>query len=173
MAVVVLDENGEHHLQLVAVEDQHPVEDAERSCIDDEKVVEALGSDGPNEPLRVGVRVRRPEWGSQDLGAEREGLRVIRTSVRAPQANAYAERWVGTLRRECLDWIPIFGRRHLEAVLQVYAADYNGHRPHRGLDQRAPLAAAGRPPIGQYPIPSNVRRRDRIGGLLHEYSRAA
>jgi putative transposase len=61
-----------------------------------------------------------------------QGIRVIPTPVRAPQANAYAERWVGTVRRECLDWILIFGRRHLEVVLQTYVAHYNAHRPHRG-----------------------------------------
>jgi transposase InsO family protein len=102
-----------------------------------------------------------------------EGRRVIRTPVRAPQANTYAERWVGTLRRECLDWILIFGRRHLKQVLRIYVAYYNGHRPHRGLDLRAPLAPSSPPPIGQSVNVSGVRRRDRLGGLLHEYSLAA
>ena len=102
-----------------------------------------------------------------------EGRRVIRTPVRAPQANTYAERWVGTLRRECLDWILIFGRRHLEQVFRIYVAYYNGHRPHRGLDLRAPLTPSSPPPIGQSVNVSGVRRRDRLGGLLHEYSLAA
>jgi len=61
-----------------------------------------------------------------------EGTRVIRKPVRAPRANAYAERFVGTLRRECLDWIQILGRRHLESVVQEYLAQYNTHRPNRG-----------------------------------------
>ena len=102
-----------------------------------------------------------------------EGLRVIRTPVRAPQANAYAERWVGTVRRDCLDWILIFGRRHLETVLTSYLEHYNTHRPHRALEARAPDAQPS-PPC---PSPSNpgyrVNRRDRLGGVIHEYTLAA
>jgi putative transposase len=67
-----------------------------------------------------------------------EGTRIIRTPVRAPRANAFAERFIGTLRRECLDRTLIFGRRHLDGVLANYVAHYNGHRPHRSLDQQAP-----------------------------------
>lgn len=67
-----------------------------------------------------------------------EGLRVIRTPVRAPKANAHAERFVGTLRQECLDWMLIFGRRHLESVLSEYAEHYNRHRPHRSLSLVSP-----------------------------------
>src|SRR5215218_8065127 len=62
-----------------------------------------------------------------------EGMTIVRTPVRAPNANAYAERWVGTLRRECLDRILVVNRRQLEHVLRVYAAHYNRHRPHRSL----------------------------------------
>jgi transposase InsO family protein len=102
-----------------------------------------------------------------------EGLRVIRTPVRAPQANAYAERWVGTLRRECLDWVLTFGRRHLEQVLRIYVTHYNGHRPHRGLDLQAPVVPPVPAPTGQFSTALRIRRRDRFGGLLHEYSRAA
>jgi len=72
------------------------------------------------------------------------GIRVIRTPVRAPRANAYGERWVGTLRRECLDWILILGLRHLEWVVQEYLVHYNAHRPHRGLDLHPPCPA----PVG-------------------------
>jgi putative transposase len=64
-----------------------------------------------------------------------EGIRIIKTPVRAPRANAFAERFVGTVRRECLDRILIFGRHHLEQVLAEYIANYNEHRPHRSLDQ--------------------------------------
>jgi len=67
-----------------------------------------------------------------------EGIQIIRTPVRAPRANAFAERFVGTVRRECLDRMLIFGRRHLERVLAEYLAHYNGHRPHRALGQLAP-----------------------------------
>jgi transposase InsO family protein len=69
-----------------------------------------------------------------------EGMRIIRTPIRAPNANAYAERWVGTLRRECLDRILIVGRRHLQHVAATYTLHYNEHRPHRSLGQRPPLA---------------------------------
>ncbi|MCU1662698.1 MAG: putative transposase, partial [Pseudonocardia sp.] len=94
--------------------------------------------------------------------------RIIRTPVRAPQANAIAERWIG-LRRECLDQLLITGPRHLAAVLQEYLAHYNTHRPHRSLHQHPP---AGRTP----PDPgATVRplRRDRLGGLIHEYLQVA
>ncbi len=60
-------------------------------------------------------------------------IRIIRTPVRAPRANAIAERWIGTLRRECLDHLLITGPRHLAVVLQEYVAHYNTHRPHRSL----------------------------------------
>jgi putative transposase len=97
---------------------------------------------------------------------------VIRTPIRAPRANAIAERFVGTARRECLDWILVFGQRQLERVLRAYVADYKGHRPHR-----APGLA---PPDGRIvvrlvpgPQPDCAQRRDRLGGLIHEYSLAA
>ena len=97
-----------------------------------------------------------------------QGVRVIRTPVRAPQANAFAERWVGTVRRECLDWLLILGPRHLEGVLGEYVGHYNAARPHRALALRPPL------PRGQPVAPTApVRRHDRLGGLLHEYSRCA
>src|SRR5215210_4421982 len=106
-----------------------------------------------------------------------EGIRVIRAPVRAPRARAHAERWVGTLRRECLDRLLILGRRHLESVVHVYATHYNEHRPHRSLRQRPPLA---KPPRIREAAPSaeqlqldRLRRRDRLGGLLHEYELAA
>ena len=102
-----------------------------------------------------------------------EGLEIVRTPIRAPKANAIAERFVGTVRRECLDWILIFGRRQLERVLRVYVDHYNGHRPHRALDLAAP--AGGRPALRLVTPPERgaVRRRDRLGGLIHEYSVAA
>jgi putative transposase len=106
-----------------------------------------------------------------------KGIRVIKAPVRAPGARAHAERWVGSLRRECLDRLLILGRRHLERVVRVYAAHYNEHRPHRSLAQRPPLA---KPPPRDEQARSaellpfdRVRRRDRLGGLLHEYELAA
>ena len=105
-----------------------------------------------------------------------EGIRVIKAPVRAPKARAHAERWVATVRRECLDRLLILGRRHLDAVLREYTAHYNEHRPHRALEQR--------PPLKQPPPPDQredaeviglerVRRRDLLGGLIHEYQLAA
>jgi putative transposase len=85
--------------------------------------------------------------------------------VRAPQAKAHAERWVGSLRRECLDRILIMGRGQLEQVVRAYISHHNGHRPHRSLGQRPPLA---KPPPPEAP-PRGIGRRDRLGGLLHEY----
>ena len=103
-----------------------------------------------------------------------EGVRIVRTPVRAPQANAIAERWVGSVRQECLDWVLIFGRRHLEAVLRVYVEHYNQHRPHRALGLTPP---AGDPrlvvPFSPSESPRRVRRRDRLGGLIREYEVAA
>jgi putative transposase len=101
-----------------------------------------------------------------------EGVRCMLTPVRSPKANAYAERWVGTVRRECLDWILIFSRRHLEHVLRIYVNHYNSHRPHRALAHRAPNADHQRLPM-TYPTDLPVRRRDRLGGLIHEYHLAA
>jgi hypothetical protein len=73
---------------------------------------------------------------------------VIRTPIRAPNANAFAERWVETLRAECLDWLLILGPRHLDRVLRLYVQHYNRRRPHRGLalqvfERLAPVEAAG------------------------------
>lgn len=98
-----------------------------------------------------------------------EGLTVVRTPVRAPRANAFAERWVGTARRECLDYVLIFGRRHLQRVLRAYAEHYNRARPHRGFDLEPPEP---RFDSGKA-IHREVRRRDVLGGLIHEYERAA
>jgi len=98
-----------------------------------------------------------------------EGIRIVPTPVRAPQANAYAERFVRTVRTECLDWLLILGRRHLERVLQIYAAHYNSERPHRGLALRPPEAPQLESPAGG----GAIQRRDHLGGLLHEYYRAA
>ncbi len=93
-----------------------------------------------------------------------EGVRVIKTPIRAPQANAYAERWIRTVREECLDHLLIFGRRQLEDVLLVYTTHYNERRPHRSLDLRPPTGQARALPSCVTPI-----RRDLLGGLLHEY----
>jgi putative transposase len=99
-----------------------------------------------------------------------ESIRILRTPVRAPRANAIAERWVGTLRRELLDRILIINRRHLTTVLAECVAHFNDHRPHRALSQAAPLRSLP-PPASRSPL--NLRRRDLLGGLIHEYAQVA
>jgi putative transposase len=101
-----------------------------------------------------------------------EGVEIIRTPFRAPKANAFAERWVGTVRRDCLDWIPIVSRRQLEHVLRVYVDHYNSHRPHRALGLTPPAPERRLHLVSSHP-PDHVQRRDRLGGLIQEYAAAA
>jgi len=96
------------------------------------------------------------------------GAQVIRTPVRAPNANAFAERWVGTVRRECLDHLLIVGPRHLARVLDAYVVHYNAHRPHRSLGLLPPEPRS-RPPGRALAALEDVCRRDVLGGLIHEY----
>lgn len=100
-----------------------------------------------------------------------EGTIVLRTPVRAPRANAFAERWVRSVRTECLDWILVRGRRHLEHVLRTYATHYNCERPHRGLELVTP--AYSWVPLDDGAISVRLRRHDLLGGLIHEYDAAA
>ena len=97
------------------------------------------------------------------------GTRVIRTPVRSPRANSLAERFVGTLRRECLDHVLIHGEQHLRNVLAEYARHYNGHRPHQSLQQEPPQ----RQPGNTIDITARIERRQVLGGLISEYHRAA
>jgi hypothetical protein len=97
-------------------------------------------------------------------------IRIIRTPVRAPRANAIAERFVGSVRRELLDRILIINQRHAVAVLHQYEHHYNDHRPHRTLGQAAPLRPLPQPTTN---ATNGVRRRDRLDGLLHEYQQVA
>ncbi len=98
---------------------------------------------------------------------------IIGTPVQAPNANAHVERWVGSVRRECLDRLLIVDRRQLEHVLRVYVRHHNSRRPHRSLDLRAPDSidtpiTQGSPPIDT----AVVHRHDLLGGLIHEYELA-
>jgi putative transposase len=101
------------------------------------------------------------------------GLEIIRTPFRTPQANGVAERFVRTVRSECLDWLLILNDQHLEQVLHVFVEHYNGHRPHRALALTPPRPT--RPPVepaterGE----ARIQRRDRLGGVIHEYVLAA
>src|SRR6266487_3923119 len=122
------------------------------------------------QPFRFLIHDRDSKFGRAfDEIFRAEGIKVIRTPVQAPNANAFAERWVRTIRADCLDRILILGRRHLEHVLCVYRRHYNGHRPHRALELL--------PPNGLEPPPltaaTGVRRRDLLAGLIHEYEAAA
>jgi len=95
--------------------------------------------------------------------------RVIVTPLMAPRANAHVERWIGSCRRECLDWMLVVNQRHLEAILREYCTHYNQERPHRSRELRPPASRGD-------PIPSSegpIIRHSRLGGLLSEYRRAA
>lgn len=104
--------------------------------------------------------------GSADRVVEAAGIRVIKTPIAAPKANAHMERQIGSGRRECFDWMLILGRRHLERVTGEWIEHYNQARPHRGLDLRTPTARSD--PVY---ATAAVRCRSRLGGLLREYSR--
>ena len=108
--------------------------------------------------------------GSFDEVFRSEDVKIIRTPVRAPRANAFAERWVRTVRSERLDWLLVVGRRHLESILRAYAEHYNTGRPHRGLGLLTPDQRPAPPP---WACGARVGRRDILGGLIHEYERAA
>jgi putative transposase len=88
-----------------------------------------------------------------------------------PKANAIAERFVRTVRSECLDWLLILNRRHLEHVLRVYVDHYNRERPRRSLNLKAPIPEVS--VLERRGAVGDVHRRDRVGGLIHEYYQAA
>jgi len=119
--------------------------------------------------IKVLVRDRDAKFvASIDAVFAADGVRVVKTPVRAPRANAYAERWVRSVRAECLDWILIWNRRRLERVLSAYVAHYNLARPHRGVGLEAPAVTDDVPPHT-----GPIERVDVLGGLIHEYHRAA
>jgi putative transposase len=125
-------------------------------------------------PIRFLIRDRDSKYTAVfDEIFRSERIEVIRTPIRAPRANAYAERFVGTVRRECLDWILILSRRHLEHVLDVYVDHYNGHRPHRALKLVPPAPAAPTLRLVDTGPDRPIHRRELLGGLIHEYRRAA
>jgi transposase InsO family protein len=122
------------------------------------------------EELRFLIRDRDTKFtAASDVVFTSIGIQIIVTPVRDPQANAIAERWVGSVRRECTDRILIGGERHLRAVLAEYVDHYNSHRPHRSLAQQPPDGRSQQLPPGNV----HVLRRDRLGGLIHEYSQVA
>jgi transposase InsO family protein len=131
-------------------------------------------ADGPRRSrgeLQVFIRDRDTKFTSVfDAVFTSEGIRILRTPVQASRANAIAERWIGTLRREPLDRILILHRHHLEHVLAGYVAHFNHQRLHRTLHQAAPLRPLLPP---ESPSSLRLRRRDRLGGLIHEYAQVA
>jgi putative transposase len=102
-----------------------------------------------------------------------EGIEIIKTPIRSPKANAVAERFVRTARSECLDWLLILNRRQLARALRVFVQHYNGHRPHRALNLTPPDPEQPTLRLASSARPSAVTRRDRLGGLIHEYRLAA
>jgi len=129
-----------------------------------------LGLDLCDQGVRFLIRDRDSKYSLPfDEVCRSEGIRIVKTPVRAPQANGIAERFVRTIRSECLDWLLIINRRHLERVLRIYVDHYNHERPHRALELTPPRHA--KPP--PTPTVREIRRRDRLGGLIHEYYRAA
>lgn len=126
------------------------------------------------DPVKFLIHDRDTKFNSSfDEVFKSDGIRIVTTPVRAPRANAITERFVGTVRRECLDRMLIFGRHHLERILAEYSVHYNGHRPHRSLDQHAPLTVDTRPRPVYTPDVARLRRTDKLGGLIHEYKLAA
>ncbi len=122
-------------------------------------------------PFRFIIRDRDTKYVSAfDEVFRTDGTETILTPIRAPRANAFAERWVRTVRTECLDWLLIFGPRHLDRVLRIYTAHYNRHRPHRGLALAPPIGGSPSPVASTAPA---IYRRVLLGGLIHEYSRVA
>jgi transposase InsO family protein len=113
------------------------------------------------------IRDRDDKFGTAlDALALATGIRVIRTAVRAPNMNAICERFLGALRRECLDHILVLDDRHLHRVVTEYIRYFNAARPHQGLRQQTPVPAL-RPPEG------NIVALPVLGGLHHDYRRVA
>jgi putative transposase len=129
-----------------------------------------LGLDFSAQGVRFLIRDRDSKYSHPfDEVFRSEGIRIVKTPLRAPKANAIAERFVRTVRAECLDWLLILNRRHLEGVLRVYVDHYNRKRPHRALALRPPELDERR----ERSSDGEIHRRDQLGGLIHEYEREA
>ncbi|MGW3472788.1 integrase core domain-containing protein [Saccharopolyspora sp. NPDC000995] len=102
------------------------------------------------------------------------GLEIVTSGIRMPRTNSIMERWIQTCRHELLDRTLIWDQRHLLHALREFESYYNGHRPHRALNQAAPLHPLPEPITEPGQIRRlEIRRRDRLGGTLHEYQHAA
>jgi transposase InsO family protein len=128
----------------------------------------AMTDDGPAPVPQVLICDRDRKWsGDVRHRLQDAGVRVVLTPVRAPNANAYAERFVRSIKEECLDRLVPLGERHFRRAIAEYVAHYHGERNHQGLENRL---ISGEPPIT---TTGRVRRRPRLGGLLNFYERAA
>ena len=129
----------------------------------------AAGLDDTGQRFRFLIRDRDTKFtASSDAVFASIGVETIRIPVRSPRANAVAERWVRTVREECLDHLLVVSRRHLQSVLDEYLRHYNQARPHRGLQLAQPIPHPVSAPDG-----GAITRRDVLGGIVHEYDRVA
>jgi putative transposase len=129
-----------------------------------------LGLELVDEGMRFLIRDRDSRYSDQfDEVFRSRGTRIVKTPVRAPQANAIAARFVRTVRVECLDWLLVLNHRHLERVLRVFVDHSKTQRPHRALGLQPPQRAQP-PPT---PAIGEIHRHDRLGGFIHEYYRDA
>jgi putative transposase len=125
-------------------------------------------------PVRFLIRDRDSKFTRDfDTVFRSEGIEIIRTPIRSPKANAIAERFVKTVRTECLDWLLILNRCHLARVLRIFVQHYNGHRPHRTLNLTPPDPAQPTLRLASSAQRAGITRQDRLGGLIHEYRLAA
>ncbi len=129
-------------------------------------------------PLRFLIHDRDAKFTlSFDTVFAAEGIETVLTPYRSPKANAFAERWVRTVRDECLDHLLIISEGHLRRVLIEYIGYYNGRRPHQGISQRIPIPLApstvlfGLLSQGCDPLRGDIERRDVLGGIIHDYYR--
>jgi len=119
-------------------------------------------------PCRFLIRDRDAKFPTGfDAVVRSEGAEIVQTPYRSPRANAVAERWVGTARRECLDHLLILNERHLRRVLTAFVAHYNERRPHQGLRQQCPVPLAPEGGGGR------IARRVVLAGITHDYYREA
>jgi transposase InsO family protein len=127
------------------------------------------------EALRFLVRDRDTKFTAAfDEVFRADGLRIIKTPPQAPRANAICERVVGTLRREVLDQMLIFNKRHLSKILTEYVEHYNGHRPHQSRGQRPPdIESSATRPVTDLADVRSIRRQPILDGLINQYYRAA
>ncbi len=120
------------------------------------------------QPIRFLIRDRDTKFTAAfDRVFSSEGIEIVRTPYRTPQANGFAERWIRSVREECLDRLLILNEAHLRRVMREYIDYYNKARPHQGIEQRCPI------PITRQPREGPVKRRDVLGGIVHDYHRDA